>query len=407
MSQDATASPGPGSTARSGPLEPPILLNPGPVTLTRRVRESLSRVDLCHREPEFAALMLEIKAGLLRVYPEAVPEYEAIVLSGSGTLAVEAMLQSLLPADGKTLTLANGVYGERIHDMIATSGRRSVMVRADWPEPMDLARAERLLESDPEITHVAAVHNETTTGRLNDIDALGELCRRHGKPLLLDAVSSFGGERIECEKWNLAALATTANKCLHGAPGLCCVLVRRDLLEDPPGRAGLVRPGAGPAAASPAGSIYLDLFRYHEAQRAGFSPYTMTTHAAVALREALCELEEGGGWRARRARYRELSKRLRRELDALGMGRFLPEDATCSMISSFHLPRGCDYQTLHDHLKREGFVIYAGQGGLFHSIFRVANMGAVSDADADRLIGIFRRFVAAGAAGGERAGAGP
>jgi 2-aminoethylphosphonate-pyruvate transaminase len=372
------------------PSDRPILLNPGPVTLTDRVRNALSSVDLCHREPEFAALMIEIKDRLLHVYPESRTDHAAVVLSGSGTLAVEAMLQSLLPGDGKTLTLANGVYGERIHDMITTSGKRSIMVKAGWPEPMDLAEAERLLAGDPDITHVAAVHNETTTGRLNDLDALGRLCRRYDKPLLLDAVSSFGGERIEFSDWNLAALATTANKCLHAAPGLCCVIARRDLLED-----GSVRDE------SPAGSIYLDLFRYHQAQKKGFSPYTMTTHAAVALREALCELQESGGWQARHARYRELSARLRRDLDALGMSRFLPEDDYCSMISSFYLPRGYDYESLHDELKQAGFVIYAGQGGLFHAIFRIANMGAISDADADRLVGIFRRLAASGSAAGE------
>lgn len=372
----------------------PILLNPGPVTLTDRVRQSLASIDLCHREPEFAALILDIKARLLRVYPEAESGYEAIVLSGSGTLAVEAMMQSLVPADGKVLTLANGVYGERIDDMLATSKKRSLIVKAAWPDPMDLAAAERLLRDDPEITHVAAVHNETTTGRLNDLDALGALCRRYRKPLLLDAVSSFGGERIAFEDWNIAALATTANKCLHAAPGLCCVIARRALLEN----RGEDR--------SPAASIYLDLFRYHQSQKKGFSPYTMTTHAAVALREALCEMQQGGGWQARHARYRELSDRLRKELAAFGIGRFLAEEDYCSMISSFSLPEGYDYDTLHDALKREGFVIYAGQGGLFHSIFRIANMGAISDADADRLLGVFRRLMTTAPASARKGQAG-
>ena len=149
----------------------PILLNPGPVTLTDRVRQSLASIDLCHREPEFAALVLDIKARLLRVYPEAESGYEAIVLSGSGTLAVEAMMQSLVPADGKVLTLANGVYGERIDDMLATSKKRSLIVKAAWPDPMDLAAAERLLRDDPEITHA------------NDAYLLRLSCYIHRNPL--------------------------------------------------------------------------------------------------------------------------------------------------------------------------------------------------------------------------------
>ncbi len=361
--------------------EQPILLNPGPVKLTERVRAALTKVDLCHREPEFADLMLEIKSRLRAVYREAAHDYEAVLLSGSGTLAVEAMFQSLLPRRGKLLTLANGAYGERIHDLVTISGKASKLVRADWPEPMDLKSAERILAEDPAVTHVAAVHNETTTGRLNDLDSLGALCRRYDKPLLLDAVSSFGGERVEFERWNLAALAATANKCLHAAPGLSFVLARRDCLE----------PGEGEK--SPAGAIYLDLFRYYEAQKSGFSPYTMTTHAAVAFREALEELEREGGYEARMARYREVSGRIRQGLGALGVECFLESHCYSSMISSFYLPEGYDYDRLHDVLRREGFVIYAGQGGLAHRIFRIANMGWLTDADVERLIEVFRRGI--------------
>ncbi|ADK83302.1 2-aminoethylphosphonate aminotransferase [Sediminispirochaeta smaragdinae] len=357
---------------------PVILLNPGPVTISDRVRESLQREDMCHREPDFAALMLDVKKRLAAIYEGGSEHFETLVMTGSGTCAVEAMISSLLPADGKLLVISNGVYGERIASMVKTHGKQMVLVKSPWPEPMNLAEAERLLKEDPSITHVSAIHNETTTGRLNDLDALGALCVTYNKPMLLDAVSSFGGERIELEKWNVAALASTANKCIHGIPGLNFVLVRKDLLEQ------------GKSAAA---TLYLDLFAYYQKQKEGFSPFTQATHVAVALQEALKEFEEAGGWKARNERYRELSVRIRAELDAMGIRRFLKEDEYSSMLSSFHLPEGYSYEELHDELRKENFIIYAGQGGLFHSIFRIANMGDLLDADIDRLLAVFRRLM--------------
>lgn len=350
---------------------PTILLNPGPVTMSERVRRKFLEEDLCHREPEFAELVLDIKARLRQVYPEAEAEYEAVIFTGSGTCAVEAIFQSLAPRNGKTLVIANGVYGERIASMLEVQGKPYVLVKSPWPEPMNLSEVERLLQSDSAITHVAAIHNETTTGRLNDLDSLGALCRRYGKLLLLDTVSSFAAEAIRFKDWNVAALASVANKCIHGAPGICFVLARKDLLE------------TGKTEAS---SLYLDLFKMYKEQKTGFSPFTQATHICVLLQEALKELEESGGWQARRARYRELSSRIRAGFRELGVELFLPEDAYCSMLTSFKLPKGLTYDSLHDHLKKAGFVIYAGQAGLYHSIFRIANMGDIQDSDIDRLI---------------------
>jgi 2-aminoethylphosphonate-pyruvate transaminase len=371
--------PAPKSSARPAAKAAPrrtILLNPGPVTLTERVRASLVREDLCHREPEFAELVLDIKRRLVRVYEEAERDYEAILMTGSGTCAVEAMISSFVPRGGTVLVMANGIYGERMAAMVEAQGKRVELVRCEWPEPMNVDEADARLAADPSITHVLAVHNETTTGRLNDLPALARVLKKHGRRLLLDSVSSFAGEEIRFADWNVDALCAVANKCIHGAPGIGFVVARRELLEG--GRSG-------------ATSVYLDLYRYYKEQKSGYSPFTQATHVCVALQEALAELEESGGWRARHERYRNLSRTIRAELDAVGIRRFLPEEAYCAVISSFVLPHGVTYQELHDLLKSEGFVIYAGQAGLYHSIFRIANMGAIGDADLERLIAVFRR----------------
>ena len=348
-----------------------ILLNPGPVTLTSRVRSALVRGDWCHREPEFARLVREINQRLVRVHPGFEADYRAVTLAGSGTAAVEAMLATFAPDAGHTLVAANGVYGERMARMLEAHGKPFRTVREAWTSGIDVAAISRELDTSPGITHIAVVHHETTTGRLNDLDALGALCRQRGITLLLDAVSSFGAERIDAASWNVGALAATANKCLHGVAGLSFVLARDDLWSAPAARAG---------------SVYLDLHGYHAAQHGdGFSPFTLPVQVAFAFREALAEHEDEGGSEARRLVYAGRAARVAATLGDAGVTTLLPSDEYSSVLWSWKLPEGHGYATLHDALKAEGFVIYAGQGDLGAQIFRIAHMGDIQPADLARL----------------------
>ena len=350
---------------------PTILLNPGPVTLSDRVRASLLREDMCHREADFAALMRDIKTRLAAVYSEAEEAFEAVTLTGSGTCAVEAMIDSFSSRERTTLVLSNGVYGERIAAMLAAYHRPCHELRADWREPIDLQRVRTTLASDATIGQVVAVHNETTTGRLNDLAPLLDLCAEFGAELMLDAVSSFGAEWIDFSHPNLVAVASTGNKCLHGIVGIAFVLARKTLFTQ---------------RTSLADGLYLDLFRYQAAQVDGFSPYTPAVHACFALQEALAELTDLGGWQARGVRYRQLSERVRSRLTQLGVPAYLEGDVYSSMISSFKLPVGWNYQEIHDALRAAGFVIYAGQGSLYQEMFRICTMGDILDQDITRLL---------------------
>ncbi len=350
-----------------------ILLSPGPVTLSDRVRQALLSEDVCHREPDFAQLVLGLKSALVQLYGAAQTGFEAIILNGSGTCAVEAMISSLAPQEATTLVVGNGVYGERIADMLRIRGRPLVEISTGWTDPMDLERTEKALRDNPSISHVVVIHNETTTGRLNDIQALADLCERYEKWLMIDAVSSFGAEAINFEHPRLLAVASAGNKCLHGIVGVAFVVVRYAYMDSHP---------------SQADSLYLNLFTYRDAQKRGFSPYTPPTHALFALKEALAELRTQGGWTARRDRYRQLSQCLRQSLAGLGVPLLLKETAYSSMISSFVIPQGWDYNDIHDRLREAGFVIYAGQGDLYRSIFRISTMGDISDRDLDRLIDV-------------------
>jgi len=350
---------------------PTILLNPGPVTLTDRVRSAMCKADWCHREPEFAALTQSINSRLAGVYDATEDGYASVLLTGSGTLAVEAMLSSFAPVKGRTLVVANGVYGERMAGMLRAMQRPSELLSAEWDAPIDLAAVEEALVADPGISHVATVHHETTTGRLNALGDLGALCGKLGRALLLDAVSSFGAEEIGFRDWNLEAVAGTANKCLHGVPGLSFVLARREALAE--------------TRDSP-NSVYLDLRRYYSAQHGdGYSPFTQAVQVAFALSAALDEFHEAGGWRQRRRRYREIGNAVRGCLRGLGVATLIPEEDYSSVMCSYRIPSGVNYDALHGSLKARGFVIYAGQARLSECIFRIAHMGAISDGDVDRL----------------------
>lgn len=348
----------------------PLLLNPGPVTLTLRVRAALGRLDLCHREPEYAELQRAVQAALLDVYGSS-EGYQALLLAGSGTAAVEAMVGTFVPKGARALVLANGVYGDRMAAMLEAQGKPPAVLRSAWTEAFDVAAVEAALDADPAIAYVLAVHHETTTGRLNPVAELGALCKRRGVRLLLDAVSSFGAEAVEFEAWNLEACAATANKCLHGAPGTAFVVAREAAFERPTG----------------ATSVYLDLHRYRAGAASGEPPFTPAIPSLHALAEALVEHAEAGGWRARQETYRARGERVRRGLQALGISDFLGDPAAYgAALTAYAMPPAPSYEVLHDRLKAEGFVIYAGQGGFAGRIFRIATMGDLTEADLDRLL---------------------
>lgn len=361
-----------------------ILLNPGPVTLTDRVRAALAAGDWCHREPEFAALTASLNGRLAGVYPALARDYRSVLLAGSGTAAVEAMLVSFAPVDHRTLVLANGVYGERMGRMLAAHRRPFELLNNGWTAPLDLPAVEARLAGNPDISHVAVVQHETTTGRLNDLAALGRLCKARQVTLLLDAVSSFGAEELAGEDWNVGALAGAANKCLHGVPGLAFVLA--------PVRAWEPLSAAGSDATD---SVYLHLGRYYQDQHGGgYSPFTLPVQLAFALDAALDEFAEAGGWKARGRAYRERASRVRKTLAAAGVPALLPPAECSAALCAYRLPDGLTYAALHDALKAEGFIIYAGQGALAREIFRIAHMGDIRPADLDRLCALLPGILA-------------
>jgi 2-aminoethylphosphonate-pyruvate transaminase len=345
-----------------------ILLNPGPVNVSSRVRAALTREDLCHREPECTALLASIRARLTRAFtPKG--GYVAILVTGSGTAALEAAVTSVLSERGRLVVVANGVYGERIAAMAAAARLPHTVVASPWTSPADVDRIADAVRA-PDVEAVALVHHETTTGLRNAVGPIAELVRRQGKLLLIDSVSGLAGDPLDGEP---DLLVGSPNKCIQGFPGLAFVLVRESAMAR--------------LAGYPRRSLYLSLPLYHEAQTRGTVPFTPAIQIAYALDEALAELLEEGV-DARIARYAAAASLLRAGFERLGLRCILPPELRSNSITSLGLPGGRSYAELHDGLKRRGFVIYEGQGRLASEIFRVANMGHLAVDD-------FQRFLAA------------
>ena len=264
-------------------------------------------------------------------------------MTASGTGAVESMTAALVPEAGRVLIVENGVYGERIAQICAQYRISHERLSAEWLSAVDLdAVAARIESGAARITHVAVVHHETTTGRLNQLTALGEICRARGVGLLVDGVSSFGAEAIDFGDASLCAVAGTANKCLHGVPGASFVIVRR-----------------GALARAASRTYYLDLGRLARLQDERGTPFTPAVHAYYALVEALREFTEEGGRPVRYRRYAAFAEQVRTGLAELGIDGVIPARESSVVLRAYRLPAGITYTLLHDALKAEGFVIYA------------------------------------------------
>jgi 2-aminoethylphosphonate-pyruvate transaminase len=362
-----------------------ILLNPGPANTTRSVREALVMPDLCHRESEFFDVMRECRQRLTRL-AGCSERFAAVLFTGSGTAAVEAAVCSALPRDRALLVVSNGVYGDRLVRIARAHGIPAEVLQYDFTIPVPPGDVEAALRVRPDVSHVAVVHHETTTGLLNPVMDVARVAARAGRRILIDAMSSLFGERLDVDAEGVDFVMASANKCLQGVPGIAFVLGRRSALDA--------------LAAQPPRSVYLDLHAHYTAQERDNTPFTPAVQVLHAMRQALVELE-AEGIPARIARYAENARVLRQGMTALGFEILVPEGARSSILTTFRLLPGLAYDPLHDAMKRRGYVIYAGQGDVRTYAFRVSNMGTLTPRDMDGVVDAFRASLAELAVGGQ------
>jgi 2-aminoethylphosphonate-pyruvate transaminase len=354
-----------------------VLLNPGPVNVTPRVRKALLRPDICHREPEFNALLASVRRKLLKIF-KIENTHTAAFFSGSGTTALEAMLSSIVREKKEVLVLSNGVYGERMKNILEIYGSRVLVLResiGSFPSP---AAIEKAMKS-PSIHAVAMVHHETSSGMLNPLRTVGQLAKKYKKTFLVDAISSLGAEAIDFQKDGIDFLAGTSGKCLHGFPGVSFVMVSKKKLS---------------SVSKEPSSLTLDLAATLESDRAGETRFTPVVQIFYAFDEALSELQKEG-LSNRIESYRQKSERLMRGFRELGLVFLVGSDYRSHVLTALWTPSNISYEKLHDALKKKGFVIYAGQSGLKGKIFRIANLGDVSFHDIERLLRELKKILKA------------
>ncbi|NJN36388.1 MAG: aminotransferase class V-fold PLP-dependent enzyme [Nitrospiraceae bacterium] len=219
-----------------------ILLNPGPVNVSDRVRQALLHPDICHREDEFSELLHRIQTKLLKAFvPGAESDYVAVVMTGSGTAAVEAALMSSLPHGRRILILNNGVYGERMSQIIGLHRLGASELKCEWTVRPDPERLLLALRQHQEVHVVGMVHHETTTGLLNPVHEIAEIVDSQNRVFVLDAVSALAGETLDIAKSHIYMVTGTAGKCIQGSracPSCWCergLLRKCDRIRNDPG----------------------------------------------------------------------------------------------------------------------------------------------------------------------------
>jgi 2-aminoethylphosphonate-pyruvate transaminase len=346
---------------------PVLLLTPGPLTTSATTKSAMLH-DWGSRDPDFIALTAAIRRRLLDI-AGVTRTHVAVPLQGSGTFAIEATLGTLTPPAAKVLVLANGAYGRRMALILQRIGRQSVMVENAEDTPNDIDALADTLAGDPTISHVAAVHCETTSGILNPIDAIAAITRQHGRRLIIDAMSSFGALPIDPAGGEaFDALVASSNKCLEGVPGLAFAIVRED-------------PLSGCAGHAP--SLALDLHdQWRGFERDGQWRFTPPTHVVAAFAAALDEHAAEGGVIGRGRRYSENCRVLVREMRSLGFETFLPDAVQAPIIVTFRTPgdERFAFGGFYTRLSERGFVIYPGKLTEVDS-FRVGCIGRLAASD--------------------------
>ncbi|HVZ71275.1 MAG TPA: aminotransferase class V-fold PLP-dependent enzyme [Polyangia bacterium] len=357
------------------------LFSPGPVMTSARVKAALVHHDVCHRDGDYSAVVERLQAKLRLVFG-ASPAHETLLITGSGTAAMEMAISSSVPAGKKLLVVANGAFGERLAEIAALHVLPHTTLRYPWgtlPDPRDVARA---LEADAEIAAVVMIHHETSVGLLNPVGEIGRLTHARGVTLIVDAVSALGAEDVDVVRDHVDICYSSANKCLHSVSGVSFVCVAPHVWE----RIAAVAPRV----------YYLDMKRARRyLAELHQTPFTPAVSSFFALETALDELTEQGGVPARRELYRKRARRIRRVFADLGFESFTNTGRESHTISTLRLPDGVEVEGFYDAMKARGFIVYRCKGDLAARHMQIANMGELADATIDAFLSAVTEVVSA------------
>ncbi len=355
------------------------LLTPGPLTTTDSVKQEML-FDHCTWDDDYKKITLEIRDELLTLAHTDSTTYTVVLMQGSGTFGVESVLSSVIGENEKLLIAANGAYGERMEEIAKHNRIPYVIYNEHYNQVPSAEKIKKMLEEDSDITHVSMVHSETTSGILNDIQAVAQVVKGAGKTFIVDAMSSFGGVDIDVPGMGIDFLISSANKCIQGVPGFSFIICKRDKLEESMGKAR---------------SLSLDLYDQWKTMEAdGKWRFTSPTHVVLAFVQALKELEEEGGIPARAKRYLDNNQLLIRKMKELGIRPYISPDHQGPIITTFFYPENCNFsfQEMYDFIKERGYAIYPGKVTEADT-FRIGNIGEIYEEDILKVVSLFKEFL--------------
>ncbi|MGB5705532.1 MAG: 2-aminoethylphosphonate--pyruvate transaminase [Arenicellales bacterium] len=344
----------------------PLLLTPGPLTTSATVKQAMLH-DYGSRDDYFIDLNARVLDRLVAIV-NGEGTHVAVPLQGSGTFVVEAMIGCFVPTTGKLLLCINGAYGKRIAKICDYYKRQYVTQESAEDQPVDPVLIDKTLESDDDITHVAVVHTETTSGILNPIEKISAVVEKHDRGLLIDSMSAFGAMPLDAKETRFDAVVASSNKCLEGAPGLGFCIAREEALSQTQGN-------------SP--SLSLDLYDQWQAMQKNRQwRFTPPTHVLLAFDQALNEFDQEGGVTGRGGRYRDNCAVLVEGMRDMGFRTLLPDGLQAPNIVTFHMPEDnrFDFDQFYDAMRTQGYVIYPGKLTVADS-FRMGCIGRLGQAD--------------------------
>ena len=350
-----------------------LLFTPGPLTTSHTVKEAMLE-DAGSRDHAFIDAVKNIRNGLLQLaHAPKDAGYECVIMQGSGTFGVESVVSSVVGEKDKLLVLANGAYGERIAKMAGIHKLNHEVIRFDENAIVSTEAVDKFLSANKNITHVACIHSETTTGLFNPVGAIGAVCKKHKKVFIVDAMSSFGGVVMDMVSLHIDFLVSSSNKCIEGVPGFSFVLCKKSELEKAKGQAR---------------SVSLDLYdQWNGLETNGQFRFTPPTLSIMAFQQAMKELEEEGGVSAREERYKTNKKILDEGMHQMGFQQYLSPQIQGHIITSFLYPDSPDFKfdRFYDQLNERGFVIYPGKLSKANA-FRIGNIGQIFPDDVKALL---------------------
>lgn len=359
-----------------GKIKKNILLNPGPATTTDTVKYAQVVPDICPREKEFGDLVYNLSNEITSLATKSPENYTTVFFGGSGTASVEAVISSVISDQDRLLIINNGSYAERIHEISKIYNLNVFNLILKPFEEFNLSQIEKIIVKN-KITHLAIVHNETSTGRLNELEVFSKLSTKYDIKLIVDAMSSFGAIEIDVDCLNIDYLCCSSNKNIQGMAGISFVIAKKSSLES---IKKLVRK-----------NYYLDLYAQHSFfENSRQLRFTPPVQCFYALKQAIIELKEES-IEKRKERYFNNWNYIVKELDLIGFKPLTDLDKSSKIITLFQLPEKIKFIELHDYMLSSDITIYPSKNDL--NSFRVANIGDISKIEIELFINKLKEFV--------------